>query len=449
MIPKTENASLLIKNCTLLTSDFQLVHDQTIVVNDNRLIALGDTSALSAAYSAKVTVDAKGKLAMPGLIDSHTHTSQQLLRGRITDELPMIWTRIMVPYESRLQEKDVRISSQLSCLEMIKSGTTSFIDAGGQHMSQTAEAVLESGLRAVLSCSTMDSGPEIVSAMKQSIEENISRNRQLFNEYQGAGEGRLNVWFSLRSLLSCTPELIEKVFEAANDCATGMQAHMNEYTNEINYCLEHYQMRPYEYLDTLGVLNDHFLGAHSIFMSANEMDIVKERHCHIVHCPVSNSGKGVPNTPHLLQKGIPVSLGTDGAGHTGLSLFEQMRVFKSLMRASYGAPYGDPVIMPSSSLLKMATFGGAKAMLQDDQIGTLEVGKKADFILIDIDQPHIQPTHNLVNTLIEAVSAKDVTHSVVDGRLLMKDRQVLTMDEEKIMYDSKLAMESLFSHAIR
>ncbi|QTD39514.1 amidohydrolase family protein [Sporosarcina sp. Te-1] len=438
-----KDADLLVKNCSLLTPDFQITLNQTVVIKDSNIAEIGDTTTLSDCYTASETIDAKGKFAMPGLIDAHTHTCQQLLRGRIADELPMIWTRIMVPFESHLQENDVRISSQLSCLEMIKSGTTAFIDAGGRHMHQTAESILESGLRGVITCSTMDSGKEIPSAMKLTIAENIDLNRQLFNDFNGAGNGRLDVWFSLRSIISCTPELIQQVFDTAKDCSTGVQSHMNEYTNEIGYCLENFKMRPYEYLESLGVLSDHFLGAHSILLSPNEMDIIKKHDCKVTHSPVSNSGKGVPNTPQLLQRGITVSLGTDGAGHSGLNLFDQMRVFKSLMRASYGSPISDPVVMPSTTLLEMATAGGAKAMHREDQVGTLKAGKKADFILINIDQPHIQPTHNLVNTLIEVVTSRDVTDTIVDGQLLMKDRQVLTMDEEKVLYESKQAMKEL------
>jgi 5-methylthioadenosine/S-adenosylhomocysteine deaminase len=218
---------------------------------------------------------------------------------------------------------------------------------------------------------------------------------------------------------------------------------MNEYPNEISYCLENFQMRPFEYLESLGVLDDHFLGAHSILLSENEIDIIKRYNSKIVHCPISNSGKGIPKTPSLLQKGISVGFGTDGAGHSGLSLLDQMKVFKSLMRAFWGVPIFDPVVMPSKSILEMATLGGAKAMMREDELGTLEVGKKADMILINIDQPHIQPTHNLLNTLIESVNSNDITDCIVDGQIVMKNREVLTLDEEKIIYESKLAMKEL------
>jgi len=436
-------ADLMIKDCSVLTPEFEVKGGQVVVIKDKNILAIGDSAALSRDYTAAETLNGNGKLVMPGLIDAHTHICQQLLRGRITDEYPMIWTRIMVPFESNLQEQDVQTSAQLSCLEMIKAGTTAFIDAGGRHMHKVAETVLESGLRGAITCSTMDSGKDIPDTMKSSIEENLRINKQLFEDFQGSGDGRLDIWFSLRSLISCTPGLIQKVFETAEDCSTGVQTHMNEYPNEVSYCLENFQMRPYEFLESLGVLNQNFLGAHSILLSENEMELVKKHNSKIAHCPISNSGKGFTKTPSLLQKGIAIGLGTDGAAHSGLSLFDQMKVFKSLMRANWGVPIFDPVVMPSRNILEMATLGGARAMLREQQLGTLEAGKKADMILVNIDQPHIQPTHNLVNTLIESINSNDVSDSIVNGKLLMKNREVLNLDEEKIKFESSRAMRDL------
>ncbi|WP_245832914.1 amidohydrolase family protein [Oceanobacillus timonensis] len=440
------NADLLIKHCSILTPAFEIKHGQNIVIQDQKIIAMEEDNATQ-IYQAKEILDGKGKLVMPGLIDAHTHTNQQLLRGRISDEYPMIWTRIMVPFESNLREEDVAISAELSCLEMLKSGTTGFIDAGGSYMHKVAEAVASSGLRGVLSCSTMDTGAAIPESMKTTMEDNIQKSKNLFDTYHGKADGRIHVWYSLRSLITCTPELIQKVYELAKADGTGMQTHMNEYPNEISYCLENFQMRPYELLESLGVLDENFLGAHSILLSEHEMELIQQYNSKVVHCPISNAGKGFTKSPGLMQKGVDIGLGTDGAAHSGLSLFDQMKVFKSLMRAFWGVPIFDPVVMPSKNILDMATLGGAKAMLQDDQFGTIEVDKKADMILIDMDQPHIAPTHQLTNTLIESANSKDVADVIVNGKILMKNREVLTLDEERIQYESKKAMDDLIIRA--
>ncbi|PMC35699.1 cytosine deaminase [Bacillus sp. UMB0899] len=440
---KLTESDLIIKDCSILTADFEIKHKQSIVIKESTILAVDDASVIGETYKSMSSMDGKGKLFMPGFVDAHMHTCQQLLRGRIADEYPMIWTRIMVPFESNLREEDVHISAQLSCLDMIKSGTTAFVDAGGTFMHKVAETAIQSGLRAAITCSTMNAGNQIPENMKSTEEELLKRNTQLFNEFHGLGDGRLNVWFSLRSIISCTPSLITKVFEKAKELNTGVQAHMNEYPNEISFCLENFQKRPFEFLESLGVLDSNFLSAHSILLSENEVDILKHYDVKVAHCPISNAGKGIPKTPSLLQKGISVGIGTDGAAHSGLSVFDEMKTFKSLMRAFWGTPIFDPKVMPAKKLLELATLGGAKAMLQGDHFGTIEAGKKADLIGINIDQPHILPTHNLVNSLVESVNSTDVSDVIVNGQVIMKNREVLTLDEEKIMFESKLAMESM------
>ena len=436
-------ADLIIKDCCVLTPEFEVKENQSIAIKDKVIIDMDNEATIDNKYAASERLSGKGKLAMPGLIDAHMHTCQQLLRGRITDELPMIWTRIMVPYESNLTEADVHISAQLSCLEMIKSGTTMFVDAGGTYMHKVAETVIESGLRGTITCSTMNTGNGIPSSMKADSSELLRINQDLYDNFHGSGDGRVSVWFSLRSILTCTADLITKVFETARECKTGVHAHMNEYPNEVNYCLENYKARPLEYLKSLGVLGSNFLSAHSILLSENEMDVLKQYDVKVVHCPISNSGKGIAKLPSLMQKGVTIGLGTDGAAHSGLSLFDQMKVLKSIMRACWGVPIFDPVIMPSKKIVEMATLGGAAVVGRQNELGCLEISKKADLILLNIDQPHIQPTHNFVNTLVESVNSHDVVDMIVDGKILMKNREVLTLDEDKIKYESKQAMKKI------
>lgn len=440
-------SDILIRNCSMLTEDYRVIADKSIVINDSQILDIDEVASIDEKYDAKEVLEGKGKLFMPGMVDAHAHTCQQLLRGRIMDEYPMIWKRIMVPYESNLKEEDISISAQLSCLEMIKSGTTSFADAGGTYMHKVGEAVIESGLRAAITCSTMDSDASIPKNMISTEKEAIERNVKIFKDFHDTANGRLEVWFSLRTLISCSPSLIVKAFETAKEFNTGIHVHMNEYPNEINFCLENYQKRPIEYLESLGVLGPNFLSAHTILVSENEIDILKNYDVKVVHCPISNLGKGVHKTPRLLQSGVSVGFGTDGTAHAGMSLFNEIKVFRSAMHANLGVPICDPVIMPAKKLLEIATLGGAKAMLHGDCLGVLKVGKQADLISIDIDQPHIMPTHNMVNTLVEVVNSNDVRDMIVDGKLIMKNREVLTLDEEKIMFMSKSALKNITNRA--
>lgn len=443
---KTKN-DILIKNCSILTEDYNVVENKSIVINESLIIDIDDMAIIDEKYEGNKVLDGKGKLFMPGLVDAHTHTCQQLLRGKIIDQYPMIWKRIMVPFESNLTEKDVLISAQLSNLEMIKSGTTSFADAGGIYMDRVGETVIQSGLRAAITCSTMDNDKSIPKNMISTEKEAMDRNIKLYNDFHNNGDGRLEIWFSLRTLISCSPSLIVKAFETAKEYNTGIHVHINEYPNEINFCLENYQKRPIEYLESLKILGPNLLSAHSILLSENEIDILKQYDVKVVHCPISNLGKGVPKTPRLLQSGISVGLGTDGTAHAGISLFNEMKVFRSAMHANLGVPISDPMIMPAKNLLKMVTLGGARAMLHEDILGILKPGKKADLISIDLDQPHIMPTHNLANTLVEVVNSTDVKDMIVNGKLIMKNREVLTLDEEKIMHMSKSALKDISNRA--
>lgn len=423
---------ILIKNTSYLNENLEVIEDINIIIKDKYIIEITKNSN---NYNPNSVIDGKNLLWMPGLTDSHMHTCQQLLKGKILDELPMIWTRIMLPFESTLTRNKVNLSTKLSSLEMIKCGTTSFIDAGGIFMDEAAEVYIKSGLRGALSCSTMDN-QNLPRSIRTTASEALDNLNSLYNNFHNTGDGRLQVFYSLRSLISCSEELIKNVFASAKEKNIAVEAHMNEYPNEINFFLEKYQCRPLEFLNNENLLNDKFISAHSIFLSDNEIDILKENNSKVVHCPFSNCGKGIPNTPSMIQKGINISFGSDGAAHGGMSIFQEMKVFRSIMNLHYGVKSCNPAIMPAKTILKMATKNGAIAM-QHNNLGALTPNNLADLIAIDLNQPHLYPTNNIVNTIIESVNGNDVIHMIVNGKVIMKNREILTLDEEKILYEAK------------
>ncbi|WP_227761896.1 amidohydrolase family protein [Zhaonella formicivorans] len=439
---------ILIKDCALMTPELNIVEGQAVAITDTKIAEIGPSTELTAKYGAETIISGKGKLLMPGLVDAHTHTCQQLLRGRTMDEYPMVWARILVPFESNLNEEDVYYSAQLSCLEMIKSGTTAFADSGGLHMPKVVEATVESGMRAAITRSTMDMGAFIPDSMKDTADTAIKKIEQLYDSYHGAGEGRISIWFAIRQVMTCSPELIRMVGEKAKEYQTGIHAHLAEHRDEVSFCLQKYQKRPAEYLDSLGVLGSNLLTAHNVALSESEVELLKERDVKIVHCPRSNFGNhGFPKTPRMVQLGMSIGIGSDGAAGASLSLFDEIRVFRSGIHAFWGIPIFDPVVLPAKELVKMVTLGGARALLLENEIGAIEVGKKADLILINIDQPHISPTHNLINTLVEAVTGNDVQDVIIDGKVVMKNREVLTIDEERVLYENKKRIKSIAAKA--
>lgn len=435
---------LMIKNCSLLTPDLEIGQNQAIAILDSKIVAIGSYAELQQSYEADNVLDGKGKLCMPGLVDAHTHTCQQLLKGRTADELPMIWSRILVPYEGNMDEEDAYVSAQLSCLEMIKSGTTAYADAGGMHMHKVIEATIESGMRAAVTRSAIDIGDFLPDTMKQPLEAILDNNEWMYKNYHGKGDGRIQVWFGIRQVMSCSPELITAAAQKAREYNTGLHMHLAEHRDEVRYCLEKFKLRPVEYLESLGALGPNLLTAHNVVYSEQELEILRERQVKIVHCPRANfNSHGFPKTPRMMQMGMSIGIGSDGAAGSNLSLWDEIRVFRSGMHAYWGLPVFDPLVMPAKDLLRMITIGGAQTLQKEQEIGTIEVGKKADVILVNIDQPHIMPTRNLLNTLVESVTSKDVEDVIIDGKLVMKSREMLTLDEERIMYESAAKMESI------
>ena len=429
---RTQKADLLLMNVDFLDENWERVRGRDIVIRDGVIVEIRKHGDSETVYEANETVDGGEMLYLPGFIDSHMHTGQQLLRGRVLDAMPMIWKRIMLPFESTLNEEKMRLSAELAALDMIRSGTCGFIDAGSYFMDKAAEVYETSGLRGALSVSTMDE-EGLPASIAMTAEEAIEKTDILFERFHG--KGNLKVFYSLRSLISCSEDLIERAAIRAREKGTTLQAHMNEYPGEITPFLSRFQKRPYEFLDAKGILGPWFLGAHSLLLSEEEKDLMCDRQVRICHCPFSNCGKAVPETPSLLRRQIPVGIGTDGAAHGGLSLWNEMRIFRSVMNVTCGVPLAEPAIMPAKTILDMVTKGGAACL--GEETGAIAVGKRADLIGIDLDAPHLWIHGVISNTLVESVSAEDVKNVIVGGRMLMKNREILTLDEEKIRREAR------------
>ena len=432
---------LIIKNCSVMMPDFSIKKEQDILIQDSFIMKITDTDD---GYESKEVLNGKNKLVMPGLVDGHTHTCQQLLRGRTANEYPMVWTRILVPYESSLTPEDCYWSAKLACLEMIKSGTTAFAESGSTHMGDVANAVIESGMRAALARSTMDIGDAIPDCMKESSELNILHTEALYDKYQGTGDGRVDIWFAIRQVMTCSPELIREIGKEARRLKTGIHAHLCEHKDEVSFCLQHYQKRPAEFLDDMGVLGPNLLTAHNVVLSERDIDLLGERNVKLIHCPRANyANHGFPKTPRILQNNMSLGLGCDGASRPNLSLFAEMKHLLYGTMAFWGIPIFDPDIICAKDLLKMVTVGGARAPQHEAELGTIEEGKKADLITINLMQPHLTPTHNLLNTLVDCAAEHDVTDSVINGKIVMRDRNVLTMNEEEIIKECSKRMKQI------
>lgn len=427
---------ILIKNGYIITMDPERreLEECDVAIKDGRIAEVGE----NLDKSADKVIDAKRKVVLPGLVNAHTHLAMTLLRG-FADDLPLNqWLEDKIwPLESNLTEKHVYRGGLLGCLEMIKSGTTCFADQYF-YMDKVGEAVEESGLRAVLSYGIIEKGdPE-----KRKTE--VEKGTELVKNWQGAADNRITTMYGPHAPYTCSPECLDEVRDLAEKYGVGIHIHLSETEKEVEDIEKQYGKRPVEHLDELGLLKPNTLAAHCVWLTDKEIELIKERGVKPVHNPVSNMklGSGISPVSTMLSSKIPVALGTDGAAsNNSLDMLEEVKFAALLQKIGER----DPTALPAQSALEMATINGAKALELDGEIGSIEVGKKADLIMIDLDKPHFTPLHDVVSHLVYSSSGIDVDTVIVDGKILMENRKVQTLKEKEVLEDAQKAAADLVS----
>jgi 5-methylthioadenosine/S-adenosylhomocysteine deaminase len=434
-------ADLLITGADLVTMDpaRPLVRDGAIAIRAGRIGWVGPASEARQRVAADRTLDASGQIALPGLIDTHFHTGQQLLRGKIIElakrrqlRLP-IWRNYLIPFESALTEEDVYLSGQLAYANALRVGTTCFAEAGGPHPDQMARAALDTGIRGLVALSTMDTGDGLPPSMRFSTRDAVDRNVALVEAWgTSATDGRVGAWLALRQLLVCSRELWESLRDAADDLGARIHIHLAEGTYEVEYAAEQWGLRPAEYLGAIGFLSPRVHAAHSILLSAGEIDLYAEHQVSAAHCPLGNFIIGAPKVPEMLRRGIRVGLGTDGAASGSIDLFEAMRVSWVALQSHYGTPWHVRNVVTLEELLRMATLGGAEALGLGGEVGSLEPGKRADIVIASPRHLDMQPVYDPVFTAARGISGRDVESVIVDGQLVVAGGVVTTLDEQEL-----------------
>jgi 5-methylthioadenosine/S-adenosylhomocysteine deaminase len=370
-------------------------------------------------------VDMSGKALMPGFVNTHGHAAMSLLRG-YADDLPLkTWLEEkMWPMEARFGPEQVRWGTALSVLEMIKGGTTCFADMY-DHMDQVAHVAQESGIRASLCRGVIGLGSE------KEQREKLQEARRFACEWNGEADGRITTMLAPHASYTCTPELIEGFVESAAELGVPLHTHVSETEAEVLENLERYGARPVGHLLGLGAFTVPALVAHATHLTDEEIEALSENEVKVSHNPGSNLklGSGVAPIPRMMELGIRPSLGTDGpASNNNLDLLEEMRlaalIHKGVSR--------DPLAVPATAALRMGTSYGAEALFIGGLVGTLEPGKRADFISLDLTRPHMQPPHDLISHIVYAASRDDVQDVYVEGLPLMRERRMLTLDEAEV-----------------
>ncbi len=370
-------------------------------------------------------IDGTGKVTMPGLINAHQHTPMNLLKGFSDDLKLMDWLeKKMFPAEARMTPEDIYWGSQLSMAEMIRSGTTTFADMY-MHMNQIAQSVDEVGMRASLTRGLVFHDDDQGVRIREAIE--------LVENWHGQADGRITTMFGPHAPYTCPPEPLQEVMRLAKQYDLPIHIHLAETKEEVITMRERYQQTPTQYLYELGLFEQlHVMLAHSVHLTKRDIQYLKGMRGGVIHNPVSNLklGCGIAPITEMKQQGITVGLGTDGAGSaTTLDMFQEIKAATWLQKLDYG----DPTVLPAYQSLQMATIESAKLLAIDHETGSLEVGKKADMILIDLNRPHLQPVHNIVSLLAYSVNGADVDTTIVNGKILMQNRQLLTLDEQEVM----------------
>ena len=433
-----EKADILIHGCGISTMNERgFVKDGAIAVADGKIVYVGKSSG-AADIRAETKIDAKGNVAAPGLINCHTHAPMTLFRGIAEDQTLDTWLKETIwPLEAKLKQEDVYVGALLACLEMIKSGTTCFADMYF-HEDMVARAVERSGLRGALAEGIIEAGNKALG------EKMLGESVDFVRRFNGYADGRVTALLGPHAVYSCSPELLAKVRRKASELKAGIHVHLAE-SKEMAEQIEREQgSSEVEILDKIGFLETDVIAAHCIELSNKDIQILSKHRVNVAYNPVANMklGSGTPKIKDLIDHSVNVCLGTDGpASNNTLDMFETMKFAALLQKFTYS----DPKILPAYEALKMATMNGAKALGLEKSVGSLEVGKKADIVLIDFSKPHLTPLHNVYASMVYSVSGGDVDTVIVDGRILMENRQVKTLDEQAVMEKAEEAALDLLS----
>lgn len=405
-----------------------------IVVEDGVIVQLGAGTIASEEEFDEV-IDLNGKWVMPGWINTHGHAAMSILRG-FADDLPLKeWLETkMWPMEGQFTSETVRWGTSLAIVEMLKSGTTCFVDMY-DHMDTVAQVVEEAGIRAVLArgviglCSEEEQKRKLSEATKFSI------------EWNKQAEGRITTMMSPHAPYTCPPDYIRRIVDQANQHDLPIHIHMSETEHEVKQNMEDYGQRPVAHLRDIGLFERPTLVAHAVHLNEEEMDILKEYNVKISHNPASNLklGSGIAHINKLIQKGFKPSIGTDSAAsNNNLDMFQEVRLAALLHKGVQQ----DSTVVPAEMALKMGTSWGAEALFLS-HIGSLEVDKKADFITINPNQAHLQPMNHPISHIIYSASGQDVVDVYVQGRTVVRNKECLTLDEEKIIYEANRVYNAL------
>lgn len=427
-----ETKSISIDNITLLGDK---IKKGSVLVENDKII---DIKEKTGQKDADITINGEKRVLIPGIVNTHTHLSMSLLRG-LADDLPLdTWLNDHIwPVEANLTGEYCYAGALLACIEMIKSGTTTFNDMYF-FMDDVAKAVDEAGLRGMICHGMLDLGDE----EKRKAE--FKETKRIIEKCHDTADGRIKVAFGPHAPYTCSEELLKRVKEKSGKMGLKIHIHVSETEFEVQQVTEAHGARPFEYLNEIGFLGEDIIAAHAVWLSDKEIEIIKENEVSLSHNPASNMklASGISPVSKLIDAGVNMSLGTDGAAsNNNLDMIEEMKIAALLQKVNTL----DSTVLPSEKVFEMATIGGARALGLQDEIGTIEVGKKADLVLLDMNTPHLTPFRHPMSHLVYAANGSDVDTVICNGEILMQDKELKVLNESEVIKLAGDVAEELLS----
>ena len=438
------SGSILIKGGTIVTMDQNnSIVSGDLFIREGRIAEIGKRIGSDAAE----TIDATDCVVLPGFVQTHIHLCQTLFRGAADDLALIDWLKKRVwPMEAAHTKESIRASARLGIAELIKGGTTCALTMETvRHTEEVLRVVEESGFRATVGKCMMDKGDEVPRALHEETAASIRESVALIEQWHGRGGGRIRCCFAPRFAISCTRELLSEVSELARKHKVMIHTHSSENKNECEIVEAETGRRNVAYLDSLGISGAHVLLAHCIHLDTEEMETLSRTKTNVAHCPSSNLklGSGLARVAEMLARKIPVSLGADGAAcNNRLDMFTEMRTAALLQKLAHG-----PEVLSAAQVLRMATIDGARALGLDNEIGSLEVGKRADVIVVDLNQLHSSPKQDVISSLVYSAQPSDVRVTIINGRVVMRDGELLSLNEDSVMADANPEASALARRA--
>ena len=413
-----------------------IIENGAVAIYQDTIVETGDAADLAKKYPAAERLATEHGLIMPGLVNTHTHAAMACFRG-LADDLPLMqWLQEYIfPVEAKLTREMVYRATLLSLAEMIKSGTTSFCDMY-LFAKDVARATQESGMRAWIGEVLYD----FPSPNYGEVAAGFEYVEELFTQYKD--HPLINITVDPHAVYTCSPDLLKNLKSLAEKHDALYIIHLSENGEEVKSTIERYGASPVMHLENLGLLDSRVVADHCVILTDAEIKLLAQRGVKVAHCPESNMklASGIAPVPKMLAAGLSVGLGTDGsASNNDVDMFGEMNSAAKLHKVNTL----DPTALPAETVFEMATMGGAKVLGAEKEIGSLEPGKKADLIVLDLNQPHLTPLYNIPSHMVYAARGADVVHSVINGKVVMQNRQLKTLDEKTILADMMVMGEQI------